>query len=118
MPKDEKSFQPAALGLWCIAHRPDIFRLLRRGCKAKERQRRSILPPVVQLRRPGRLMIGDMLRHFQLATVLKIRGDAGSTEGMIADLRLDAGGFHDRDAVEKRAGLVSGEEGVLPFLTF
>jgi hypothetical protein len=38
-------------------------------------------------------MIGDMLRHFQLATVLKIRGDAGSAEGMIADLRLDAGGF-------------------------
>ena len=34
-----------------------------------------------------------MLRHFQLATVLKIRGDAGSAEDMIADLRLDAGGF-------------------------
>jgi hypothetical protein len=31
------------------------------------------------------------LRHFQLATVLKIRGDAGSAEGMIADLSLDAG---------------------------
>jgi hypothetical protein len=56
-------------------------------------ERDLILPPVVQLRRPGRLMIGDMLRHFQLATVLKLRGDAGSTEGMIADLRLDAGGF-------------------------
>jgi hypothetical protein len=38
-------------------------------------------------------MIGDMLRHFQLATVLKIRGDVGSAESMIADLRLDAGGF-------------------------
>jgi hypothetical protein len=38
-------------------------------------------------------MIGNMLGHFQLATVLKIRGDAGSSEGVIADLRLDAGGF-------------------------
>ena len=56
-------------------------------------ERDFISPPVVQLRRPGRFMMGDMLRHFQLATVLKIRGDAGSAEGMIADLRLDAGGF-------------------------
>jgi hypothetical protein len=56
-------------------------------------ERDFILPPVVQLRRPGRFMIGDMLPHFQLATVLKIRGDAGCAEGMIADLRLDAGGF-------------------------
>jgi hypothetical protein len=39
-------------------------------------ERDFIPPPVVQLRRPGRFMIGDMLRHFQLATVLKIRGDA------------------------------------------
>jgi hypothetical protein len=38
-------------------------------------------------------MISDMLRHFQLATVLKIRGDAGSAEGVIADLRLDTGGL-------------------------
>jgi hypothetical protein len=56
-------------------------------------ERNFILPPVVQLRRPGRFMIGDMLRHFQLPTVLKIRSDAGSAEGMIADLRLDARGF-------------------------
>jgi hypothetical protein len=39
-----------------------------------------------------------------------IRGDAGRAEGMITDLRLDAGGFHDRDAVQKRPGLVGGED--------
>ena len=33
-------------------------------------ERNLILPPVVQLRRPGRFMVGDMLGHFQLAAVL------------------------------------------------
>ena len=33
-------------------------------------ERDFILPPVVQLCRPGRFMIGDMLRHFQFAAVL------------------------------------------------
>jgi hypothetical protein len=32
-------------------------------------ERNLILPPVVKLRRPGRFMIGDVLRHFQLAAV-------------------------------------------------
>jgi hypothetical protein len=32
-------------------------------------KRDFILPPVVQLRRPRRFMIGDMLRHFQFAAV-------------------------------------------------
>jgi hypothetical protein len=52
-----------------------------------------LLPPVVQLRRPGRFMIGDILRHFQFAAVLQVGGDAADAEGMIADLRLDAGGL-------------------------
>jgi len=38
-------------------------------------------------------MVGDLLRHFQLATVLQIRRDAGRTEGMIANPRFDPGRF-------------------------
>jgi hypothetical protein len=38
-------------------------------------------------------MVGDLLRHFQLAAVLQIRRDASRTEGRIADPRFDAGRF-------------------------
>jgi hypothetical protein len=38
-------------------------------------------------------MVGDLLRHFQLAAVLQIRRDAGRAEGMIANPRFDAGCF-------------------------
>src|SRR5258706_3421480 len=38
-------------------------------------------------------MVSDLLRHFQLAAVLKIRRDAGRVEGMIANPRFDAGRF-------------------------
>jgi len=38
-------------------------------------------------------MVGDLLRHFQLAAVLQIRGNAGRSEGMIANPRFDAGRF-------------------------
>src|ERR1700680_4119377 len=38
-------------------------------------------------------MVGDLLRHFQLATVLQISRDAGRTEGMIANPRFDPGRF-------------------------
>ena len=38
-------------------------------------------------------MIGDLLRHFQLAAVLQIRRDTGRAESMIANPRFDACGF-------------------------
>jgi hypothetical protein len=38
-------------------------------------------------------MVGDLLRHFQLAAVLQIRRDAGRAEGMIANPRFDGGCF-------------------------
>jgi hypothetical protein len=48
-------------------------------------------------------MVSDLLRHFQLTAVLQIDGDAGRTEGMIADPRLDTGRFRAPadDAVRK-----------------
>ena len=36
-------------------------------------------------------MIGDLLRDFERAAVLEIRGDAGGAERVVADLRFDAG---------------------------
>jgi len=56
-------------------------------------ERNLILSPVVEFGCPRRFMVGDLLRHFQLAAVLQIRRDAGRAEGMIADARLDAGRF-------------------------
>ena len=38
-------------------------------------------------------MVGDLLRHFQLATVFQIRRYPGRAEGMIANPRFDAGRF-------------------------
>ena len=38
-------------------------------------------------------MIGDLLRHFQLAAVFQIGGDTGRAEGMIANPRFDSGRF-------------------------
>ena len=38
-------------------------------------------------------MVGDLLRHFQLATVLQIGRNAGGAESMIANPRFDAGRF-------------------------
>ena len=35
-----------------------------------------VLPPVVELRGPGAFVVGDMLRCFQRALVLQVRGDA------------------------------------------
>jgi len=43
-------------------------------------ERNLILSAVVQLGRPRRFVVGDLLRHFQLAAVLQIRRDAGRTE--------------------------------------
>jgi hypothetical protein len=38
-------------------------------------------------------MVSDLLRHFELATVLQIRRDPGRAEGMIANPHFDAGRF-------------------------
>ena len=54
-------------------------------------------------------MVGDLLRHFQLAAVLQIRGNAGRAEGMIANPRFDAGRF--RAPADDAMGVLL-EEGV------
>jgi hypothetical protein len=54
-------------------------------------------------------MVGDLLRHFQLAAVLQIRGDAGRTESMIADARFDAG--RSRAPADDAVGVLL-EEGI------
>jgi hypothetical protein len=70
---------------------------------------RLVLSPVVEFGRPRRFMVGDLLRHFQLAAVLQIRRDAGRAEGMIADARLDAGRF--RAPADDAVGVLL-EEGI------
>src|SRR5271169_505395 len=50
-----------------------------------------ILPAVVKLRRPRRLVVGDVLRRFEGALVLQVRGDAGRAESVVSDPSLDAG---------------------------
>ena len=54
-------------------------------------------------------MVGDLLRHFQLAAVLEIRRDPGGTESMIADPRFDAGCF--RSPADDAVGVLL-EEGI------
>jgi hypothetical protein len=54
-------------------------------------ERNLILAPVVKLRRPGRLMVGDVLRGFERALVLQVGGDACCAEGVVSDPGLDAG---------------------------
>ena len=55
-------------------------------------ERNLILPAVIEFRRPGGLVVGDVLRRFELAIVLQVGGDAGRAERVVADLGLDAGG--------------------------
>src|SRR5258706_1574683 len=52
-------------------------------------------------------MVGDLLRHFQLAAVLQIRCDTGRSEGMIANPRFDAGRF--RAPADDPVGVLLGE---------
>ena len=54
-------------------------------------------------------MVGDLLRHFQLAAVLQVRRDPGRAEGMIANPRLDAGRF--RPPADDAVGVLL-EEGI------
>ena len=56
-------------------------------------ERNLVLPTVIKLGCPRRLMVGDLLRDFEFTAVLQIRRDPGRAEGMIADARLDAGRF-------------------------
>ena len=39
-------------------------------------------------------MVGDALRGFQGGLVLQVRGDAGRSEGVVPDSRLNAGATH------------------------
>jgi hypothetical protein len=50
-----------------------------------------IVAAVVEPRRAGALMVGHLLRDFQLAAVAQVLGDAGRAERVTADLRRDAG---------------------------
>jgi hypothetical protein len=45
----------------------------------------------MELRRPGRLAIGDLLRGLQRTLVLELGGHANRAESVIADPSLDAG---------------------------
>src|SRR5271170_1301869 len=55
-------------------------------------QRNFILATVVELGRPGRFVIGELLRGFQRSLVLQIRGDTSRAKGVVTDPGLDAGG--------------------------
>jgi hypothetical protein len=54
-------------------------------------------------------MVGDLLRHFQLAAVLQIRRNAGRAEGVIANARFDTGRF--RAPADDSVGVLL-EEGI------
>jgi hypothetical protein len=70
-----------------------------------EKRSRSSAEPVEAFPADSRrFMIGNLLRHFQLAAVLQISGDAGRPESMIADARLYAGGF--RPALDDAIGVL------------
>jgi tetratricopeptide (TPR) repeat protein len=61
---------------------------------------------------PGRLVIDDVLRGFEQALVLQVRGDAGRAEGLLDDPDLDVGGLGapliKPDLVEAHNSLGSG----------
>ena len=50
-----------------------------------------VLSPVVELCRPGRPVVRDVLRHSEGTLVLQVGGDAGRAKGVVPDLRLDSG---------------------------
>jgi hypothetical protein len=56
-------------------------------------ERNLVLSPVIELGRPRRFVVSDLLSHFQFSAVLQIRRNAGRAEGMIADPRFNAGGL-------------------------
>jgi hypothetical protein len=72
-------------------------------------ERDFVSSAIIKLGRPGRLMVGDLLSHFQLATVLQIRRNAGGAESMIANPRFDASRF--RAPADDAVGVLL-EEGI------
>jgi hypothetical protein len=64
-------------------------------------ERDFVLPAVVEFGCPRGFVVGDLLRHFELATVFQIGGDTSRSEAMIADPRFDPGRFRPQanDAV-------------------
>ena len=63
-----------------------------------------LLPPVVELGGPWRLVVGDVLGRLERAAVLQVGGDAGGAEGMVPDPGLDAGGL--RPALDHAVGVL------------
>jgi len=51
-----------------------------------------ILPAVGELHDARAFVVGDVLRHFELAAVLQARADAGGAEGLVSDPGPDGGG--------------------------
>jgi hypothetical protein len=54
-------------------------------------ERDLIVAPVIEAGGARALMVGHLLRDFELAAVAQVFGDAGGAEGVIADPGQDAG---------------------------
>ena len=78
-------------------------------------QRDGVIAPVVEARSAGRLVPGHLLRHFQLAAVLQVRGDAGGAEAVTQNLGLDVGGDDVRQVLRDRSLLLTPPTRLLQF---
>ena len=76
---ETRTFQPSVLDVALNDNALDLV------------ERDLIGPPVIELRRASRGVVGHLRGLLQLATILQIGGDPGAVEGVIADGRLDAG---------------------------
>ncbi len=56
-------------------------------------ERNLVLAPVVELRRAGGFVVGDVLRGFQRSAVLQVRRDTGGAKRVISYFRFDADQF-------------------------
>jgi len=54
-------------------------------------ERDAVLAPIVELGRAGGGMCRHLARLLQRAAILEVGGDASAAEGVVADLRCDAG---------------------------
>lgn len=53
-------------------------------------KRNPFLSLVIKVGHARTFVVGDVLRDFQLAAVLQVRGDAGRAEGQLADFARPA----------------------------
>src|SRR3954452_18472670 len=65
------------------------------------RQPYRIIRPIIQLRRPRRLMRRPLLRLLKGAGIAEIDGDPRRSEGVIADPGLDPGRHHHHWTIPK-----------------